>query len=95
MKIETKYEIGQEVFLFNAVSQEIEKDEVYAVLYSPVPAKGEPINPMEPVSKSLEKGDVVLDYRYQLQHHQGLLEEKILFGSEDELKDFFLEFFKK
>lgn len=95
MKIETKYEIGQEVFLFNAVSQEIEKDEVFAVLYSPDPAKGESINPMEPVSKSLEKGDVVLDYRYQLQHHQGLLEEKILFGSEEELKAFFLEFFKK
>lgn len=95
MKIETKYEIGQEVFLFNAVSQEIEKDEVFAVLYSPVPTNGEPINAMEPISESLKKGNVALDYRYQLQHHQGLLEERILFGSEDELKEFFLEFFKK
>jgi len=95
MKIETRYEIGQEVFLFNAVSQEIEKDEVFAVLYSPVPVKGETLNAMEPVSESLKKGSVAPNYTYQLQHHQGLLEEKILFGSEDELKEFFLDFFKK
>jgi hypothetical protein len=94
MKIETKYNVGQEVFLFNAVSQKIEKDEVFAVLVSPEPVEGKEMDATLPVSKHLADGNAVVGYRYQLQHHQGLLDEKILFASEDELKVFFREFFK-
>ena len=94
MKIETKYNVGQEVFLFNAVSQEIEKDEVFAILVSPEPVEGKEIDALAIVSKQLADGSVKVGHRYQLQHHQGLLEEKILFASEDELKVFFREFFK-
>lgn len=95
MKIETKYNVGQEVFLFNAVSQEIEKDEVFAILVSLEPVEGREMDATLPVSKHLADGNAVVGHRYQLQHHQGLLEEKLLFASEAELKKFFLEFFSK
>lgn len=94
MEIATKYSVGQEVCLFNAISQQIEHDEVYAVLVAPNPVPGKNPDPNIPVSKSLEAGTVEVGYRYQLQRHQGLLEEKILFASEEELKEYYLDLFK-
>ena len=96
MNIETKYAVGQDVCLFNAISQEIEHDEVYAILVAPVPVKGESkvIDPNLKVSENLRNGNAVVGCTYQLQRHQGLLDEKILFGSEAELKKFYAELFE-
>lgn len=95
MKIETKFSVGQDVCLFNAISQEIEHDEVYGILVAPVPVKGENLDPMKTVSEMLKDGKAVVGCTYQLQRHQGLLDEKILFGSEAELKQFYAELFKE
>lgn len=89
-EFKTKYGVGQEVAIFNGVSMQIEHDEVFAILLGPMPADGkETFNPEEPISKQMVK----VEPKYQLQHHQGLLEEKILFESEEELKAFYKEFF--
>ena len=94
MNIETKFSVGQEVCLFNSVTQEIEHDEVFAIMVGPSPVKGdEGIDPTQPVSVGLKKGILAVGWHYQLQHHQGLLDEKILFSSEEELKAFYREFF--
>lgn len=95
MEIKTKFSVGQDVCLFNGVSQEIEHDEVFAILVSPVPVAGKEFNPQAKVSEQLEAGNVSVEAKYQLQHHQGIIDEKILFADDEALKEFFREFFAK
>lgn len=95
MEIKSKFEIGQEVCLFNGVSLNIEHDEVYAILIAPQPVAGKEFDPQEKLSKAFEKGLIEVGLQYQLRQHQGLLDERILFGSEEECKAFFKEFFEK
>ena len=94
MKIETKFSIGQDVVLFNGVAMQMEHDQVFAILMNPVANEGKEFDPRKPVSESLKDGDVVIKPQYQLQHHQGLLDEKLLFESEEACREFFREFFK-
>ena len=93
MDIKTKYSIGQDVVLFNGVAMQMEHDEVFAILLNPVPTEGNELDPRKPVSESLNEGVLEVKPQYQLQHHQGLLDEKLLFGSEEACKEFFREFF--
>ncbi len=80
--------------MFNGVAMQMEHDEIFAIMVAPMPVQGKEVDPRKPISESLKAGDLVVGVQYQLQHHQGLLEEKILFASEEECKAFFREFFK-
>lgn len=89
-EIKTKYYVGQEVVLFNGVSMQFEHDEVFAILLGPVPVEGkESFDPNEPISKQIG----AVEPKYQLQHHQGLLDEKLLFESEEACCKYYREFF--
>ena len=95
MKIDTKFSIGQDVVLFNGVSMKMEHDEVFAVLVAPGPVEGKSFDASVAVSKALAGGDLEVRPQYQLQHHQGLLDEAILFESEDACKTYYREFFSR
>lgn len=95
MDVKTKFSIGQDVVLFNGVAMEIEHDEVLAILVGIMPVKDKAMDPQKKVSENLKAGNVEIVHQYQLQHHQGLIDEKILFESEEACKKHFLEFFKK
>lgn len=96
MKIETKFNVGQDVVIFNGVTMQMEHDEVFAVLLAPGPAEeGTELDPRKNISDALQDGEVVVRPQYQLQHHQGLLDENILFESEEACKKYYLEFFSK
>lgn len=95
MEIKTKFSVGQDVVLFNGVSMKMEHDEVFAVLVAPGPVDGKAFDPQGAVSKGLESGELVVRPQYQLQHHQGLLDEAILFESEEACKKYYREFFSK
>lgn len=93
MEIKTKFSIGQDVVLFNGVSMQVEHDVVFAVLVAPVPAEGEQFDANVNIAEALAEGKLSVKEQYQLQRHQGLLEEGILFESEEELRKYYREFF--
>lgn len=93
MEIKTKFSIGQDVVIFNGVSMEMEHDVVFAVLMAPVPVGGKAFDANVDVAKELEEGGMEVKAQYQLQRHQGLLDENILFESEDALRAYYREFF--
>lgn len=93
MDIRTKFSIGQEVVLFNGVSMQMEHDVVFAVLVAPVPAEGVAFDANVDVAEALGDGRLEVKEQYQLQHHQGLLDENILFESEEACRKYYREFF--
>ena len=95
MNVETKFSVGQDVVLFNGVAMQLEHDEVLGIFVGVVPEEGKTFEPQKGVSENLKEGNVKPAHQYQLQHHQGLLDENILFESEDACKAYFREFFKK
>ena len=89
----SKYDCGQAVFLFNSIACKIEEDNVYCVLYEPVPVDGgEPVGPSS-IKERIESGQLAVKERYQLCGHQGILDADILFASPEECRAFYREFF--
>lgn len=95
MDIKAKFSVGQEVCLFNGVAMRIEHDEVFAILVSPEAVEGKEIDPQKKVSEMMKGGIVNIKVKYQLQRHQGILDEGILFESEEACKAYFRDFFAK
>lgn len=95
MEIKSKFKVGQAVCLFNSVSLKIEHDEVFAILVAPQAVEGKTIDSQKEISKSLAAGEAEVKVQYQLQYHQGILDEEVLFASEDDCRGFFREFFSK
>lgn len=89
----SKFKVGQRVYLFNSLGLRVESDEVYAVLYMPVPADGERIDPDRGIAELVESGAMVVKEQYQLAKHQGVLDAEMLFASEEECREFFRSFF--
>ena len=89
----SKYDCGQTVYLFNSIACKIEEDNVYCVLYEPVPVDGgEPVGPSS-IKERIESGQLAVKERYQLCGHHGILDADILFASPEECKAFYREFF--
>lgn len=84
-----KFNVGQEVVLFNSVSGEIEKDYVFAVLFAP---KGEQAESGSDLAKKIEEGKTVVTEEYQTLQH-GIVGGAQLFASEAECKEYYRAFF--
>lgn len=94
MEIKTKFSVGQDVVLFNGLTMCFDHDEVYAIVLQPQQVEGKDVDVQKKVSESLKEGTVEVKAFYQLQKHQGLLDESILFESEEACKEYYREFFK-
>ena len=88
-----KFKVGQEVFLFNSLSQEIEKDNVYASLLVPVAVKGVTQDSGKSIKEKLDAGQMEVKEQYQLCAHQGIVDGGVLFASEEECKAWHRNFF--
>ena len=86
-----KYDLGQEVFLFDSRSGEIESDYVYGVLFVPI---GGTINSGGDIRKEIEAGNVEVREQYQTTRHQ-IVDGEFLFGSVEECKAFYRELFRE
>lgn len=89
----SKFNVGQRVWLFNSMSMALEPDEVYGVLYVPVPVEGVAQDSQKSVAERLEAGQMEVHEQCQLCAHQGIVEAKVLFASEGECRKFYREFF--
>lgn len=94
MDIKTKFSVGQDVVLFNGVAMRLEHDEVFAIVFGPTPVEGKIMDPQKKVSENLKEGNIEPKCQYQLQRHQGILEEDILFENEEACKAYFRKFFE-
>ena len=95
MEIKTKFSVGQDVVLFNGVAMQMEHDEVFAVVIGPDPVEGKQADPQKKVSENMKDGNFVINAKYQLQRHQGILDENILFESEEACKAYYRKFFSE
>lgn len=91
----SKFSVGQRVWLFNSMSMAIEPDEVYGVLYVPVPVEGVAQDSQKSVAERLEAGQMEVHEQCQLCAHQGIVEAKVLFASEEECVSFYRKFFSE
>lgn len=89
----SKYQVGQRVYLFNSLAMRIESDEVYAELRIPVLAEGKSADDAKGIGGMVKEGIMVVKEQYQLAKHQGVLDEDMLFASEEDCKAWFRKFF--
>lgn len=95
MEIKTKFSVGQDVVLFNGLAMTFDHDEVYAIVIQPEQVEGKEFNPQKKVSEGFAEGSMEMKHVYQLQRHQGLLDENILFESEEACKAYYRKFFSE
>ena len=91
----SKFDVGQKVFLFNSIALKVESDDVYAVLYVPVAVEGREQHGEWTLANRIICGEMEVREQYQLSAHQGVLDAECLFGSEEECRAWFREFFSK
>ena len=89
----SKFQVGQKVFLFNSISMKVENDDVYAILFVPVAVEGKEQEAGKRIEDLLKDGQMEVKEQYQLTSHQGVLDAKCLFASEEECKKYFRGFF--
>lgn len=89
----SKFQCGEHVFLFNSLAMAIEEDDVYGVLFVPVPVEGEQPDSGKGIRDRLATGQMKVQEQYQLCGHQGIVDAEVLFASEDECKEFYRKFF--
>lgn len=89
-----KFVPGQRVYLFNSLSCRIEEDDVYGLLYVPVPVEGKPQDGGKSVKEKIDAGQMEVKEQYQLCGHQGIVDAGVLFASEADCRKFYAEFFK-
>lgn len=90
----SKFNCGDRVFLFNGLACEIESDVVFAVLYAPVLKDGAEPASGDGLKAKIESGDMVVKEQYQTCTH-GVVDASVLFASEEECKEFYLNYFSK
>lgn len=88
-----KFEVGQRVYLFNSLAMRIEDDDVYGVLYVPVPVEGAVQDSGKSVAEKVKAGQMRVQEQYQLCSHQGIVDAEVLFASEAECREFYRKFF--
>lgn len=89
----SKFKVGQRVYLFNSLSLQIESDEIFAIIEQPEAVDGKEFDQNKDISSQLEAGVLQVVNKYQLGHHHGVLEEGVMFASEEELRKYFRDFF--
>lgn len=87
----SKFQVGQEVVLFNSVSCRFEKDTVYGILFVPVPVEGVQQSSDKGVAEKIAAGQMKVAEQYQLVGHQGILDAGVLFASESECREWYLK----
>ena len=90
-----KFEPGNHVFLFNSLSMRIEEDDIYGVLFVPVPVEGVQQDSGKSIAEKIKAGQMRVQEQYQLCGHNGIVDADVLFASEDECRKFYAEFFSK
>ena len=91
----SKFKVGQRVCLFNSLSCSIEEDQVYGVLFVPVPVEGKTGGEGKSIAEKLEAGLMEVKEQCQLCGHQGIVDTDVLFASEAECRAFYRKFFKE
>lgn len=91
--MEMKFNPGDHVFLFNSLSMRIEEDDVYGALFVPVPVEGVVQDSGASIAEKVAKGQMKVQEQYQLCGHQGIVDADVLFGSEEECRKRYREFF--
>lgn len=90
-----KFEPGDHVFLFNSLSMRIEEDDVYGVLFVPVPVEGVQQDSGKSIKDKIAAGQMKVQEQCQLCSHQGIVDVDVLFASEADCRKFYSEFFSK
>lgn len=90
----SKFNVGDKVVLFNSLSCEFEKDEVFCVLFVPVPVPGRGEPKSNSIAEQLANGEVEIKEQYQTLQHK-IVDADILFANEDDARDYYLSVLKK
>lgn len=90
----SKFKVGQRVYLFNSLSLQIESDEIFAIIEQPEAVDGMEFDQNKGIAIQLESGALQVVNKYQLCHHHGVLDESVMFASEEELRKYFRDFFE-
>lgn len=89
-----KFKCGQKVYLFNSLSMKIEEDDVYGILYVPVPVEGVTQDAGKSVKEKIDAGQMRVKEQYQLCGHQGIVDAEVLFATAADCRKCYREFFK-
>lgn len=95
MEKKYKFEPGDHVFLFNSLSMHIEEDDVYGVLFVPVPVEGVQQDSGKSIAKKIKDGQMKVQEQYQLCGHQGIVDAEVLFASREDCVAWYKEFFER
>ena len=90
----SKFSVGDRVVLFNSISCNFEQDEVFGVLFVPVPVEGKEQHREKGVAQQLADGEVEVREQCQTLQHQ-IVDAGVLFKSEEEARAFYLDLLKK
>lgn len=89
---QSKFNVGQEVFLFNSISLKVERDEVYGILYVPEEVEGVEQHPDKSFAERIANGEQHVVEKVQTLQHQ-MVDAGVLFASEEECVKFYRDFF--
>ena len=90
-----KFNPGDHVFLFNSLSMRIEEDDVYGVLFVPVPVEGVKQDSGKSIAEKIAAGQMKVQEQYQLCGHQGIVDAEVLFASREDCVALYKEFFDR
>ena len=90
-----KFKPGDHVFLFNSLSFKVEEDDVYGVLFVPVPVEGVKQDSQKSVGEKIAAGQMKVQEQYQLVGHQGIVDVDVLFASREDCVARYKEFFDR
>lgn len=88
----SKFKVGDRVFLFNSISMKVESDQVFAIIYAPIPVEGKEQNSAKDVSKRIAEGEMKVHEQCQTLQHQ-ILDVDVLFRSDAECREHYRKFF--
>ena len=95
MEKKTKFQCGDHVFLFNSLSMRIEEDDVYGVLFIPVPVECVQQDSGKSIAEKIKAGQMKVQEQYQLCGHQGIVDADVLFASREDCVAWYKEFFAR
>lgn len=90
----TKFNVGDEIVIFNSISCEFEKDTVYGILFVPITNPEKTQHNDKSIAERLEAGEMTVREQYQTLQHQ-IVDAEVLFASEDEAREFYLNLLNK
>lgn len=84
----SKFKIGDDVYIFNSLSCEIEKDTVYAILYAPIADLKKEQHSDKSIKERIASGEMNVKEQCQTLQHQ-ILDADVLFESPEKAKEFY------